>query len=99
MRGGAAPPPANGADRARRPKADKDGQGAEESSEAAGRLKDQQGQRDLVPMGPTGPNSSGGRSTRLEFGQKSEFGKVRGHKLSKVLVIRAENSGRHINSV
>ena len=97
---GAQPPHrANGAERARRPKADKEGQDAEGSSEDASRLEDKRGQRDLVPMGPTGPNSSGGRSPRLEFGQKPEFGKVRGHKLSKLLVIRAENSSRHINSV
>ena len=43
---------ANGADRAKRPKADKEGQGAEGSSEAGSRLE---GQRDPVPMGPTGP--------------------------------------------
>ena len=44
--GGAQPPHrANGADRARRPKADKEGQ----SSEAEGRLE---GQWDPVPMGP-----------------------------------------------
>ena len=41
---------ANGADRARRPKADKEGQGAEGSSEAEGRLEGQRGQQDTVPM-------------------------------------------------
>ena len=54
--GGRSPPHrANGADRARRPKADKEGQGAEGSSEAEGRLEGQRCQRDPVPMGPTGP--------------------------------------------
>ena len=86
--GGRSPPyQANGADRARRPKADEEGQGAEGSSEAEGRLEDQRGQRGLVPMGPTGPNSNEGRSPLMEFDQKPEFGKVKGRKLSKVLTI------------
>ena len=53
--GGAAPHWANGADRARRPKADKEGQGAEGTSEAEGRLEAQWDQRDPVPMGEISP--------------------------------------------
>ena len=55
MEGAQPPHRANGADRARRPKADKEGQGAEGSSEAEGRLEGQRCQQDPVPMGPTGP--------------------------------------------
>ena len=52
--GGRNPPHrANGADRARRPKADKEGQGAEGSSEAEGRLEGH-GANGTLPMGPTG---------------------------------------------
>ena len=55
-RGGAAPTHrANGADRVRRPKADKEGQGAEGTSEAEGRLEGQRDQRDPVPMGQRDP--------------------------------------------
>ena len=55
--GGAQPPHrANGAaDRARRPNADEEGQGAEGSSEAEGRLEGQRDQRDPVPMGQRHP--------------------------------------------
>ena len=55
--GGRRSPPyrANRIDRARRPKANKEGQGAEGSSEAEGRLECQRGQQDPVPMGLTGP--------------------------------------------
>ena len=41
--GAVTPHRANGAERARRPKADKEGQGAEGSSEAGGRLEGQRG--------------------------------------------------------
>ena len=54
--GGAQPPHwANGADRARRPKADEEGQGAEGTSEAEGRLEGQWDQQDPVPMGEISP--------------------------------------------
>ena len=64
--GGAAPP--------RVTKADKEGQGAEGTSEAEGRLEGQLGQRDPVPMGPTGPKrgfwggsaKKGGSEVRFE---------------------------------
>ena len=36
---------------------------------------------------------------KVELGQKPGFGKVGGHKLAKVLVIRAENGSSHTNSV
>ena len=54
---GVAQPPhrANGADRARRPKADEEGQGAEGTSEAEVRLQGQWDQRDPVPMGEISP--------------------------------------------
>ena len=36
---------------------------------------------------------------RVDLGQKHGFGNVWGHKLAKVLAIRAENPSRHTNSV
>ena len=65
---GAQPPHrANGADRARRPKADEEGQGAEGSSEAEGRLEGKRDQRDPVPMEPTGPYAKGTNQANPEM--------------------------------
>ena len=94
MCGGAQPPHwVNGADKARRPKADQEGRSAKGFSDAEGRLESQQVQRAKGTQLQWGPVSPGG------IWPKPEFGKVRGRKLYKILVIRAENSSRHINSV
>ena len=97
-RGGAQRPHrANGTDRARRPKADKEGQGAEGTSEAEGRLESQQDQRVLVPMGPTGPCAKGTNQPNPEMDKKGRFGNEDGHGIDQVLAIRSENGNVHIN--
>ena len=88
---------ANGADRARRPKADEEGQGAEGSSEAEGRLEGQRDQRDPVPMEPTGPYAKGTNQSNHEMDQEVRFGNEHGHEIDKVLASRPENSNVHIN--
>ena len=72
--GGRSPPHrANGADRARRPKADKEGQGAEGSSEAEGRLEGQREQQDPVPMGQRNPVPIGTNQSNREMDPKGRF--------------------------
>ena len=96
--GGRSPPyRANAADRARRPKADKEGQGAEGSSEAEGRLEGQRDQRDLVPMEPTGPCANGRNQSNREMDQKGRCGNQDGREIEKVLASRPENGNVHIN--
>ena len=96
--GGAQPPHrANGADRARRPKADEEGQGAEGSSEAEGRLEGQRDQRDPVPMEPTGPYAKRTNQSNPEMDQKGRFGNEDGREIEKVLAIRPETGSVHIN--
>ena len=62
--GGRSPPhQAKGADRARRPKADEEGQGAEGSSEAEGRLEGQRDQQDCA-NGANGTLCQGDKSVQ-----------------------------------
>ena len=95
--GGAQPPPhrANGADRARRPKADKEGQGAEGSSEAEGRLE---GQRDPVPMREINPTVKWTKKSGL--GTKMDMESIKflpfGLKMAtSILTFSCESSQRH----
>ena len=75
MWGGAQPPHrANGADRARRPKADEEGQGAEGTSEAEGRLEGKRDQQDPVPMGQRDPVPRGQISPTLKWTKKAGLG-------------------------
>ena len=65
---------ANGTDRARRPQADKEGQGAEGTSKAEGRLEGQWDQRDPVPMRQRDPVPMGEISPTLKWTKKSGLG-------------------------
>ena len=97
MQGGVGAHQANVADRARRPKADEEGQGAEGTSEAEGRLEGQQDQQDPVPMGPTGPCANGRNQPNPEMDQKGRFWNEDGHEIDNCLTIRPETGSVHIN--
>ena len=69
-------------------------------------LKGPKGPTRRALKGPKGANVSFWKNKKptpplapVGFGQKHGFGKIRGHKLAKVLAIRAENPSRHTNSV
>ena len=86
---------ANGADRARRPKADEEGQGAEGTSEGEGRLE---GQRDPVPMGEISPTvkwiKKSGLGTKMDM-KSTKFLPFGLKMATSILTCSCESSHRH----